>query len=404
MDIRLVGTVRLLRPLVLSLFCAIAWITPASSAQITRYFPDNAAARPETGWRITYDVLKRGVHGYGPAEVLEIQSVEFMRGYNERGEKDWIRVLRNLALTEMYVLYNDGAEFFDISGNTSVFSKSPAIDLPSDGVLWREVRPDGVVAEVVDEQARWVSVPSNVRRGRTLDLWAVMEAGEYRYILRYSFTDSGAIRVRVGATGRNARNMQVGNNSAVHVHMPAWRFEFDLGTLFGNTIQVAERLPAAPATGLAAVLNHRPFNGGSEGGEVWDADRFTTLMITSQTKNKHAPSHQVSYKLVSSRTGSLHTAQPFTKSDYWVTRLSPATRPVNAELQFIEVDQYVRDHESIDNQATAIWHSVPFQHVPGTEDFGPRDYNTSEGLTLTMWSGFDLLPHNLWDKTPLFQP
>ena len=53
-------------------------------------------------------------------------------------------------------------------------------------------------------------------------------------------------------------------------------------------------------------------------------------------------------------------------------------------------------------QPLALWVSAALHHVPRTEDFGADGYAASQGVALAMWTGFDLMPHNLWDKTPLF--
>ena len=75
---------------------------PAQAVELVQYFPATPPgappAPPETGWRIRYQILPQLSHGYGGAAVWELQSVEFMRGYNEFGQPDWVKVLNNLAL------------------------------------------------------------------------------------------------------------------------------------------------------------------------------------------------------------------------------------------------------------------------------------------------------------------
>ena len=76
--------------------------------------------------RIRYQILPQLTHGYGGAAIWELQSVEFMRGYTEAGEPDWIKVLSNLALVEMYVPYYDGYELWDIQGLSGFVRASAA--------------------------------------------------------------------------------------------------------------------------------------------------------------------------------------------------------------------------------------------------------------------------------------
>lgn len=391
----------------------------AFAEEFEQLFPSTTAGssvRAESGWRIRYQVLKKGTHSYGAGEVLEIQSAEFMRGYTSSGQPDWIRVLNNLVLNEMYVVYNDGEEIYDSTNYPSTFVP-PLFSEPSRRGLPRPyIGPDNVVREVVDDRVRWVlptinpnpnvspSPPNRMRRGEVLDLWAVMEAGQYCYIVLYSFSDDGTIHVRVGATGHNFRNLDVGENNGIHVHMPVWRLQLALGDATRNMIEVVERKGGAPGSGSAFVkLDRRPFNNGLEGGEIWHPELFTTLMITNDmTQNRHNPPSKVSYMLRPIGSGQLRNDQAFTQYDFWVTRVY-APRPSNPELRFLDVPRVVRQPLQIQNQAVVIWHSVPFQHIPRTEDFGPSGNNAWDGLALTMWAGFDLMPHNLWDKTPLFK-
>jgi Cu2+-containing amine oxidase len=298
-------------------------------------------------------------------------------------------------------------EIHDITDYGFSFVNASTSYIPNPGVISGRLLDDGVViAEVTDENVRWMtSTTDQVRRGQVLDLWATLSAGNYRYVLRYGFSDDGSIKIRAGGTAQNLRSVPVGNHDGVHIHMPAWRFEFDLGAPQANAIEVVER--QSDPNSAAAHIVHRPFNGGLEGGEVWNPERFTTLMITSKTfDNRHDPPHKIGYKLVSARSGSTRTYREYTKHDFWVTRIAPlaVTRSVDRELRFIDVPEYVRTPEPIDGAAVAIWHSTALHHVPRTEDFGAQGYDTYQGLALTMWTGFDLMPHNLWDKTPLFTP
>jgi hypothetical protein len=388
----------------------------ALAGEIVQYFPavpsGQTPPRAESGWRIKYEILPAPVacvdnqNAYGCSDVLEIQGVEFMRGYTESGDQNWIRILNKIALAEMFVVYNNGINpVFDIYGNKSELAKNiTPTDVGAVGVITQEIRDNRVVVEVADDHARWAKNQSGqIRRGQVLDLWATLFAGDYDYILRYSFLDDGTIRVRVGASGRNQSNGI--DDNAVHVHMPVWRFEFDLGAAAANSVEIMERQP--DPNRYKAQMVHRPFNRGLEGGEVWNPERFTTLMVTNhQLRNRHDPAHDVAYKLISHRFGSVRTPEPHTLMDFWVTRLRPRSSvPASgSRLRFIDLPYYFSNPPArIDGEPVAIWHSVPFLHVPRSEDFGARGYTAADGLTLTMWSGFDLMPHNLWDKTPFYQ-
>jgi primary-amine oxidase len=393
----------------LATLAALSWLVPAGPAQaveIVQYFPAAPVGAPslpvETGWRIRYQILQPLTHGYGGSAVWELQSVEFMRGYDQLGQPDWVKILNNLALAEMYVPYFDGYEVWDIQG-LSGFVPASAAFIPNAGVIRADVQPDGaVIAEVVDDHVRWMSYANQVRRGQRLDLWATLSAGNYRYIIRYSFLDDGTIRVRAAGTGPNLRSEPVGTKGGMHVHLAAWRMEFDLGAPAANQLHVVERV--ADPDSAAADLAHRPFNNGVEGGEVWNTERLTTLMIeNASVDDRHTPPHKIGYKLVPVRAGSLRTFRKYTQNDVWAARLTGPNGTTD-RLRFIDVPTYVELGRVLDGEPLAIWATAPVQHIPRTEDFGPIDYDTFQGLALVMWTGFDLMPHNLWDRTPLYVP
>jgi hypothetical protein len=393
----------------LSMLIVWLWLSPAPPAhavEVVQIFPVNLPGTfpqdPQTGWRIRYQVLPGGTHGYGLAQAWEIQSVEFMRGFTETGQPDWIKILNNLAFAEMYVPYYDGLESWDMAEFNSFVPASPDF-IPSAGVISAAVQPDGVViAEVVDDSVRWMSPSNQVRRGQRLDLWATLDAANYRYVIRYSFLDDGSIRVRVAGTAQNLRSLPVGTEAGMHVHQAAWRMEFDLGAANANAVHVVERI--GDPTSAAATLQHRPFNNGLEGGEVWNSERLTSLMVESTViDDRHSPPSKIGYKMLPVGAASLRTFRPYTQKDVWIARRTGPNGSTD-RLKYIDVPTYVALARPLDGQALAIWATAAVHHVPRTEDFGPIDYDASQGLAITMWTGFDLMPHNLWDKTPLYSP
>ena len=396
----------------LSLVCAQ---DRATAAELTQYFPavpaGQQAPTPRCGWKIRWQVLERGTHNYGGSAVLEIQSVEFMKGYKADGSEDWIKVLNNLAMAEMYVPYHDGStEFFDITGFSFPFVRARQDFIPPSGTVRATLHEDDyVISEVVDDHVRWMDNNDNnkVRRGQVLNLWATFTAGNYRYVLLYRFGDDGLISVRAGGTAENFFNLQAGQEDhATHIHMPAWRMEFDLGNAEANRIEMIERV-IDTSTNRPTTLR-RPFNAGREGGETWEPTKFSVLKITSsQTQNRHQPPRNVGYTLKPSRMGTLrNSSRPFTAFDFWVSRLNPDSeaRAVQApELRFIDVPQNVSSPEPIAGKAVVIWYHSSLNHIPRTEDYGAVGYRSTEGVAITAWTGFDLLPVDLWHKTPLHE-
>jgi Copper amine oxidase, enzyme domain len=394
---------------------------PAWAGELTQYFPavpdGEAAKRPESGWKIAWQVRQPKTHDYGGSAVWELQSVRFMKGYNADGSQDWVTVLNRLALAEMYVPYHEGRYFLDISGGQVVdgrfhpfhfhMVKARKDFFPSLSAVKPQLHDEYVISEVADDHVRWMDNRRRdmVRRGQALHLWATLNSGNYRYVLRYSFADDGSIGVRAGGTAENFFDLGPAGSGdhATHIHMAAWRMEFDLGNPDTNKLEMIERRIDA---NRQPFTDKRPFNKGREGGEVWDPLKFSALKISSgQTQNRHQPPRNIAYILRPLRTGTVRTTFPFTQNDFWVTRLRPdnpnrVVDKAGLELRFVDVPKNVANPEPIDNKAVVIWHQSGLNHIPRTEDFGQRDYRSFEGVAITAWTGFDLVPVDLWHQTP----
>jgi hypothetical protein len=57
--------------------------------------------------------------------------------------------------------------------------------------------------------------------------------------------------------------------------------------------------------------------------------------------------------------------------------------------------------EVVMNTDVVLWYMSSMYHEPHNED-GEYVNNQWKGVALTMWSGFDLRPRNLFDRTPLY--
>ena len=413
-------------PRLLGLIVAVLFVVslsrPAHAIVIEQYFPAAPDGQPrpqaQSGWRINYDILAPGTHGYGRSAVFQFSSVEFMRGYLPNGKPDWIKILNNLAMVEMYVPYNDGTFVLDMHGRShygvptlepNPFVKARSDFLPPYGIISGKIEQDGyVIGEVVDDGIRFMDSHqgNKVRRGQMLWLWATLKASNYRYVLKYGFSDDGTISVRAGGTAENLYDDKDSpRNKAVHLHVAAWRMEFDLGAANMNMINIVERHPDLSEGG--ATFSVRPFNNGLEGGEKWNPEAFTMLEIMNEkTVNRHVPPRHVGYGLMPIRTGSARTTERYTNFDFWVTRRTPADPRRSArapELKFIDLPENTTVPEPITHKRDVIWYSSAVSHMPRTEDFGPYGYHRREGVAIAMWTGFDLIPRDLWDKTPLLQ-
>ena len=399
-----------------TLLVSLFWLWPNTThaTELTQFFPavpdGQTAPQPESGWRISWRMLEPHSHQHtiGESHILEFTSIEFMRGTVD-GTEDWITVLSNLTMVEMYVLYNDGTAFFDIGEVGASALEARPDYLPQSGVVSAKIEDRFVVSEIVDDGVRWLDNRNDhkVRRGQTLKLWAAFQAGNYTYIAVYSFADDGTISVRVGGTAQNFMNWDGSAddlNDASHVHMGAWRMEFDLGSPSRNRVEVVERV-MDPTNGPR--VEYRPFNGGLEGCELWDADRYTMLSVASTTTmNRHEPPRHVSYVLKTVELGRLRdSSQPVTECDFWASRLVPSgpLRNLVAPETYLDLPDVLADPEPLNEEPVVIWHNSGLFHIPRGEDFGPVGYRRGDGAALVSYAGFDLVPVNLWHKTPFLE-
>ena len=132
-----------------------------------------------------------------------------------------------------------------------------------------------------------------------------------------------------------------------------------------NTVQVMEHIePLGDDKGKAKTV-HRPFNGGKEGFEDFDANKFTMLNIMN-TKMKNARKQPVSYDVVTPRMGNARHHggghEDCTLHDFWVTRNRPG------EMQYVNVPKYVAKGENIVDTDVVLWLSTACHHEPRSED------------------------------------
>lgn len=400
-----------LTALVAATFWYLAALTGAARAtELTQYFPavpdgQTAPAR-QSGWRLRWEVLAPGTHNYGGSAILEFQSIEFMKGVKPDGTEDWIKILNNLALVEMYVPYNSGTAFFDVSGFS--FNLLPARQdyLPKHGVTSARIADRYVVAEVVDEGVRWLDNVDNfkIHRGQALQLWTTLHAANYSYTILYTFADDGRISVRAGGTAQNIRNVVTDEdrNDAAHVHMGAWRMEFDLGDAGANEVHIMERVTDPHTNRPRAQMNH--FNGDREGGASWDATNFSHIkIVNTKTKNRHNPPRNVGYMLKPAAHGRLRGPSPISNHDFWVSRLAPDSevrRLQGPELRYVDLPRNIEVPEPLAGKPIVVWHNSSHFHVPRGEDFGAEGYVAQAGTAINSFIGFDLVPADLWHKTP----
>jgi Cu2+-containing amine oxidase len=351
-------------------------VEPTPLNEVIQNFPSNDVMK--TAWKVKWATAA----GYG----LTIDEAWFKRGPKE----PWMQVLGDARLAEMFVPYHSGSpRFWDVSYNFSLVSLNKEAAGPFGKLL---NNPPNVVHEVRDRGVMWVDTSTGVRRGQKMCLWACLDAANYRYVIEYGFQDDGTISFRVGSTGRNYSSREFEG----HMHNGLWRVDVNLDGAKDNSVHVMEHLESADEPGKAKTVM-RPFNKGVEGFEDWHADRFTMLNITND-KKKNARKMPISYDVVPLRMGNARhfgDGEACTQHDFWVT--------VNrkGEMYYPKVQEYVKKGEKIMSADVVLWHSSACHHEPRSEDGELRD-GSMKGATPIAWSGFDLRPRNVFDRTPHF--
>ncbi len=349
-----------------------------TAIEIVQEFP--VGGQMQTAWKVYYKIVS-------PGPGLVIMGAYLKTGPNA----EWMKVLDNLRLSEIFVPYNNGTRIYDIGaqGNYKLVrhTKEDAGlngTLLENGLAVKELRDTGILWKYYNK----------VRRGQELVLWSTLGAGNYNYLMEYSFRCDGSIHCRLGSTGRN-----LGNHENVgHMHHGCWRIDVDLNDGKKNTAYLLRR--QEPRNGVQAGDIVELFNKGVEGGVVWNAYEFTRVRIQSNKKN--AQGNFMSYELIPSRPGTPRhwgNGEAFTQYDYWVT-------PFRWEEQhYINLPRFVAQKRKITNTDVVLWYMSPGYHLPRDEDGlfrGPNDQMQVRGVALTMWCGFELRPRNVFEKTPHF--
>ena len=89
------------------------------------------------------------------------------------------------------------------------------------------------------------------------------------------------------------------------------------------------------------------------------------------------------------RSGTARHSEAFTKKDFWVTRYDPE------QILAKNLPNYVAQRRSTDSQDIVIWYTGSEHHENDSRD---EDFNTVPVL----WTGFQLVPNNLFDHTPFY--
>jgi hypothetical protein len=352
--------------------------------EIIQQFP--SAGPAQSAWKIHW----REETGPG----LIIVDAYFKKGPHE----DWIQVLGPCQLSELFVPYHKGSpRFWDVSYNLPLDVMTQADAGPHGKLL--SSQPGAAPTVVLERRDEGIAYKdeTGVRRGESLVLWAALDAGNYRYLMEYTFRDDGLVRFRLGSTGHNVS----GGEWESHMHNAWWRIDVNLGGADHNSVELIEHIEPDPKGNKAQALTLRsPFNDGKEGFADFHAEKFTTLRI-SNTVKKNAQNKPWAYDLIPYRMGnSRHFASDKEKCslhDFWVTKNRPG------QMKYYDLPKYIAKAENITDTDVVIWYSAAGHHEPRSEDGEmPAGAQKIIGATSVMWTTFELRPRDFWDRTPLY--
>ena len=317
----------------------------------------------------------------------------------------FLYVLFDGRLGEIFVPYHRGEpRFKDIED-----FEWPALPLPQAKFPPpRQIIGGGKICKERRDYLAWITAPrqvppdshndlsTRIRYGQEVVYFSVMVAGNYDYIMEWTFRDDGAILVRAGSTGPK---IDAGEETSIgHMHNFTWRLDIDLNGANNNSAFLTGHfenleLPFSnsTATDKLALIS-------VEGSRFWRPENFNTLAIadcspepeTGECRTlQNGNGRPTYYELVPMRSGTARHSEAYTKKDFWVTRYNPE------QLLAGHLTNYVRDSQPTVNQDIVIWYTGSEHHENDSRD---EDKNTVPVL----WTGFELIPNNLFDHTPFY--
>ena len=304
----------------------------------------------------------------------------------------FIYVLFDGRLGEIYVPYHQGSpRYGDISGFADGVPNSigpyEPLTLQEEAFKPRHIIGGGKICKEMRDYLAWMNTDL-VRYGQEVVYFSVLGAANYNYIMEWTFRDDGAILVRAGSTGPKLGG---GADIRGHMHNFTWRLDIDLNGAGGDSAKRTSHKEkfmlgqGSSATDEAELIS-------VEQGWDWEPQNFNTLQIGDTTlKNGPPPKGRAtSYELVPMRSGTARHTEDFLKNDFWVTRYNPAQ-----SFFAITLPDYVRDRQSTVSHDLVIWYT-------GSEHHENRSRDEDDNTVPVIWTGFDLIPQNLFNHTPFY--
>jgi primary-amine oxidase len=316
----------------------------------------------------------------------------------------FLYVLFDGRLAEIFVPYHSGdpryrdISFFDFDPlklDPAKFPQPPGVT-PEGGALVRQIIcVDKLICKEVRDYLAWMNGrgydPALVRYGQEVSYFSVLGAGNYAYIMEWTFRDDGTILARAGSTGPKI-DAGTPEASVGHMHNFTWRLDIDLNGADANSAYWTSHLENLMVSRSTATDNKELIQ--VEGSRVWNPEQFNTLEIRAAGL-KNGKGHDTSYDLLPMRSGTARHSEPWTKADFWVTRYNPAQILAINVSGSPSLPNYILPGEPTINKDLVIWYTASEHHENGSRD---EDFDTVPVL----WTGFELDPQNLFDRTPFY--
>jgi Cu2+-containing amine oxidase len=289
----------------------------------------------------------------------------------------FIYVLFDGRLGEIFVPYHAGSpRYKDISGFPPPNDFRPLQLNP--GKFPGQIIGGGKICKEVRDYLAWMQ-DERVRYGQEVVYFSVLGAGNYNYIMEWTFRDDGAILVRAGSTGPKI-------GTVGHMHNFTWRLDIDLNGAGGDSAYLTRHLEDLTGSRSTAMDTKALIS--VEGSRDWNPQQFNTL-VTEDSTLKNGNNRATSYELAPMRSGTARHTEPFTKEDFWVTRYRPGN------ILAVNLPGYISNQQDTSNQDIVIWYTGSEHHENNSRD---EDKDTVPVL----WTGFELIPQNLFDGTPFY--
>ena len=316
------------------------------------------------------------------------------------------RVLGEISLSQIHRYYHDGAASELVVTNQGL-GGSNFITIPGSectgGTRYNSAGRAVLCERQIDSGFIYKNGTAAAVSGKALSLHSVSQIGSSNYTVNWLFHENGTIEPRIGLSGRLERTSAnaafgwpIQQNGTVGIGFTEnyfWRIDVDLGSNPSNDI--VEQITSALNTDRTkrskqvAALN-------TEAGRNFSPEvkRFWRVRDGSET-NGVTP---ISYELVAfnyDHQGNGANNESWLRADVTMTQYNSCERYAvgnsTANGCGSDVSKFANG-ENINQRDVVLWNRISYHHLPRDED------NNVIGMR---WSGFKLLPRDLYIRNPL---